>query len=501
MSLIRSTASFAKNHAFGIVIILIWLGMMGRLIEKHHRGSSMASLVAGTPLTVNVYDEWMGIYYQGDKVGYSHRSLSPEGADFRFEEQSYMEVYAQGFPMKLSIRSSGLTGPDLGLKSFTFSLKSGLVETDIQGRVEGEVLKLEMETAGVKSSQALPLREIPTLPGSLSALLRQKTLETGKRFSLPILDPATLSQREMIVEVKGEDFLELDGESIPSRLLTTSYAGISVDLWVDAGGRILKQNTPLGWEMIRETREQALTRGWKSGVKIDMVQNTSVKAEGRPVEDPRSTHFLSVRFPAEALEGLDLNGGRQEFKPGRFPLLYVTQEEPDGLETAALPVQIPEMQPYLEADLFVQSDNPEIREQAERIAGKERNSLRVAKQLLSWVHHNLEKRAVPSLPSALEVLHSRAGDCNEHTVLYVALARSLGLPARTNVGLTLVNGRFYYHAWPEVYVGEWITLDPVFNQIPADATHICLIRGGLEKQVEIVRIIGKLKTLDILAVK
>ena len=59
--------------------------------------------------------------------------------------------------------------------------------------------------------------------------------------------------REMLVEVKGEDFVEMKGEAIPSHRLTTSYAGISVDLWVDAGGRILKQNTPLGWEMVSES--------------------------------------------------------------------------------------------------------------------------------------------------------------------------------------------------------------------------------------------------------
>ena len=31
-----------------------------------------------------------------------------------------------------------------------------------------------------------------------------------------------------------------------------------------------------------------------------------------------------------------------------------------------------------------------------------------------------------SVPSAVQVLETLAGDCNEHTVLYVALARALG---------------------------------------------------------------------------
>jgi transglutaminase-like putative cysteine protease len=57
-----------------------------------------------------------------------------------------------------------------------------------------------------------------------------------------------------------------------------------------------------------------------------------------------------------------------------------------------------------------------------------------------------------SLPSAREVLRTRVGDCNEHTVLYVAMARALGMPAPIAVGLVFVYGAFYDHAWPEVYL-------------------------------------------------
>jgi transglutaminase-like putative cysteine protease len=110
----------------------------------------------------------------------------------------------------------------------------------------------------------------------------------------------------------------------------------------------------------------------------------------------------------------------------------------------------------------------------------------------------LRKRITPSIPSALQVLDARQGDCNEHTVLYVALARSLGLPARTAVGLVHIRGRFYYHAWPEVWLGgEWIAIDPTLGQAPADASHLRFLVGGLARQVELVRLIGRL-SVDIL---
>ena len=122
-----------------------------------------------------------------------------------------------------------------------------------------------------------------------------------------------------------------------------------------------------------------------------------------------------------------------------------------------------------------------------------------AERLMREVNQLVEKKPTVSLPSALEVLRTKVGDCNEHTVLFVALARAQGIPARINVGLVYVRGAFYYHAWPEVYLDEgngrgmWLPVDPTFNQFPADATHVRLARGGLDQQTAILPLIGRVK--------
>ena len=85
------------------------------------------------------------------------------------------------------------------------------------------------------------------------------------------------------------------------------------------------------------------------------------------------------------------------------------------------------------------------------------------------------------------------GDCNEHTVLFTALSRSAGIPTKMIAGLVYLDGTFYYHAWPRVYVGKWIDMDPTLGQEIADATHIGLLEGGLKEQIELVKIIGDLK--------
>jgi transglutaminase-like putative cysteine protease len=54
------------------------------------------------------------------------------------------------------------------------------------------------------------------------------------------------------------------------------------------------------------------------------------------------------------------------------------------------------------------------------------------------------------------------------------------------------DGYFYYHAWPEIYAGRWIAIDPTLGQFPADATHIRLISGDIDKQIMLSRVINKI---------
>jgi len=123
------------------------------------------------------------------------------------------------------------------------------------------------------------------------------------------------------------------------------------------------------------------------------------------------------------------------------------------------------------------------------------------KALVDWVHGYLVKAPTVGVPNALEVLEVGQGDCNEHTALFVGLARAVGIPSRIAAGVVYSNrilpgGSFYYHAWPEVYMGEdagWVAVDPTLGQIPSDATHIKLVEGDLAKQIEIMGVLGQLE--------
>jgi transglutaminase-like putative cysteine protease len=77
-----------------------------------------------------------------------------------------------------------------------------------------------------------------------------------------------------------------------------------------------------------------------------------------------------------------------------------------------------------------------------------------------------------------------------------ALGRASGIPTVVEAGLVYQRGRFYYHAWNAFYIREWnrwITADAVFNQVPADVTHLRLVRGDMDRQMDLLGLIGRLR--------
>jgi len=223
-------------------------------------------------------------------------------------------------------------------------------------------------------------------------------------------------------------------------------------------------------------------------MRADLLAASSVVPDGEvTIGEPRDVRRLRLRVDGLDLSAPDIDGVAQRVDGASLEL-----RDPQFL--GAQPAD-PGAARYLAAEPFIESDAPEIVAETAAALRDVAGSRARAEKLTRYVNALLDKKPTVSLPSAREVLRTRVGDCNEHTALFVAMARAAGIPARIAVGLVFIHGAFYYHAWPEVYVdpGVWLPVDPTLNQFPADATHLRLARGGLEKQAAILPLIGRLK--------
>jgi len=138
--------------------------------------------------------------------------------------------------------------------------------------------------------------------------------------------------------------------------------------------------------------------------------------------------------------------------------------------------------------------DPRIRDLARRaVAGIDAPGDRVG-ALTRFVNDYLRYEPGGVRRHVLALLDEPRGDCSEFADLLTTLARSLDIPSRTVFGLAYADGAepaFRFHAWNELLVdGAWQVVDPTWNQLRVDATHIPMptdagraleiLTGGLE---------------------
>jgi len=219
----------------------------------------------------------------------------------------------------------------------------------------------------------------------------------------------------------------------------------------------------------------------------------------RTIPNPRSLRLLHVRLKGLDEPALVVSDERQRArikKEGDTSVVefIVSLEKRDEKDSLMLPISKREYVRFLQPSFQIESGNTEIIQRAKAILDGERNSLMAVEKLAHWVSDNMEDALVESF-SALDALHRKKGECQAHAYLYTALCRAVGIPTRVVSGLVYMEEMgFLYHAWAESFIGYWIAVDPTFDQIPADATHIKLAEGeGFHHLSPLVNVIGRLE--------
>jgi len=226
----------------------------------------------------------------------------------------------------------------------------------------------------------------------------------------------------------------------------------------------------------------------------DFYELFAVSVDKTLPPEPEMLAFLKLRLTLEDGEGAYMIPEKTERQSLDNGVMTIRREKiPPVTQAWTADEMGDEFAQFLKPEFNIESDADEIIKTAETITGTVESPVLKARKLLTWVYQNIDKRPVVSVPSALEVLETRVGDCNEHATLLTALLRASGIPARLSVGLVYNRGNFYYHAWTEAYLGRWISMDATMNQMPVDVSHISLLYGNLDKQVEIMGILGRLK--------
>jgi hypothetical protein len=438
------------------------------------------------PKIVRSEDQWMAIRQANRKIGYAHRLLSTTERGYRLEESVLMRINTMGVVQDMRMRTRSNLLVDMSLSDFDFELQSHLFRFIARGAIKGGEAQIFYGDPANPKKMVLPLQEAPQLSNTMFDSLRGKKLKAGDEIIVSVFDPATMGQRPVSLKVLEEETIQVMGYPQKARKLEIDFMGARQFAWLGEAGDVLREEGMLGMTLERVTKEQALD-GLATAASADLTEAASIPANVA-IDDADSLTKLTIRLTNIDHKLFFLDGGRQQFRNGR---LTITRE---ALPAGAVRRPVPdEIEKYLESSPFIQADDPVVRKQLKKIVSPRDSDAVKARKILDWMYKNIEKRPVLSIPNATETLENRVGDCNEHAALLAAMARAAGIPAQIEAGLVYQRGRFYYHAWNVLYLGDWVTADAVFGRMPTNVAYIRLVRGGADRQIDLMGVIGKLK--------
>jgi len=440
------------------------------------------------PQAPEAAEQWMGVYHQDQKIGYTYSSLTPAGEEFIFAETSLLRLTVLDTPQTVHTSMRGHLGRDFALHDVDFELSSGVGKLQASAVVDGKQLRLKLRTGQEVSEQVLPLDQPLYLPAPLRASLRAGPMQPGREMEALVFDPTALKNDRMRITIVGREPVPHATSDSDAWRITEEFRGLQTTAWIDASGAVLREEGPMGFVLVRQSAAQATTVDWATQTALDVVASTAVPV-AQPIANARQRMTLKVRLSGIELENVPSD--QEQVRDGG--VLTLTRRGLSTMRSYELPYAGDDHREEMTATAFLQSDHPRIRASARAAIGAERDAVRAATRLNDWVYASLRKVPTISIPNALQVLDMGEGDCNEHAVLLAALARAVGIPTRVVAGAVYLDGAFLYHAWCEVWVGQWVSIDPAFHQFPADATHIKFVVGGPEAHLAMLSVIGRLR--------
>lgn len=494
----------ARGWMLDGLLVAAWLTSVG-FVALNVRGGWWGGLANPTSTLaagLDAKEQWFVLSYQGRQVGFSRMAIAPDERNgipgVSVSDTGRLAFTLLGAPQEMTVNSDAFIDANWRLQAFTASVTSPTAVMRWTGRRQGGMLLISVRTATSTVTKELRDPNGSAFVNGLSSWTAFHRLRAGQSGRTWVINPLSLSPEVVYFSVRRREVI--DGR--PILVVESDMAGLTTTTRVTPSGDVVQETSPLGWELRQSSMQEAMQTMRARPEAADFLAATAVPVN-RPLAHPETLESLTL-----LLEGADASQVMKVQRPSQTVLPEERLRDyqaaaPSGpwcLIRLSRPSRVPapktipeEIRRYLKPSTFVQSDDARILAKARELIGARTDPWEQATALTQGVFSLVAQRLTIGMSSALDVLATPSGDCQEHTVLYTALARSLGLPTRMAAGLVYQQGRFYYHAWPEVWLGGWIPTDPTLGQLVADPTHVGLVEAEHENLIALGPFIGKMR--------
>src|SRR2546428_34289 len=151
----------------------------------------------------------------------------------------------------------------------------------------------------------------PALPLTLSRRLAAEGRAPGQHRERAVFDPATLRNASMSLDVQAREIVRAAGRPVPAFKVHMQFGGLVTTSWITDVGEVVREESPMGLIVVKETRDRATALAVPGEVQTDMLEAAAIVPTGPRIDDPATVERIRVRLEGVEGGGPDLDGGGQ----------------------------------------------------------------------------------------------------------------------------------------------------------------------------------------------
>ena len=253
------------------LILVAWVAQMGVLARRAWSSSGVA--LAADLAHYGSSAQWRGIYYRGDKIGFSVGQTTPTDSGYEMREDGRLQMTLLGVqrvrpPDEPRERRPRLRAPAASRSRST----RARARPRSSARSTGAASTSPSRRPPASARETRELAEPPALSLNLPRVLAARGLQPGQTLQVSVFDPATLRNAPMTLEVQAREVVRAAGRPVPAFRVEGRLAGITTRTWITDVGDVVREESPMGLIVVRETPAQAQALAVPGAIQTDMLE-------------------------------------------------------------------------------------------------------------------------------------------------------------------------------------------------------------------------------------
>jgi transglutaminase-like putative cysteine protease len=489
-----------------------------------------------------IRDTWDAVFVKNMHIGYVHtsvREFEKDGSKFFYATKELRQTVSR-FGQRVEMYEEETTFETPEGQVLVYRRRQGVGRNQVlavTGTVSGKSIVLKGEGAAGGMNETVPWNEGVIGIAKEATIVKDKMPKPGESFTYLMFAGQVNWVGKYTVTGKANENVALYAGEAPRNLLKvevqmdpirdkqgTTFALPASTVWHDvASGEPLKAEfdmPPLGGTMTvtRTTREAALRPPGNVPELFD-VQSIKLDKTVPGIHQQASvTYRLSIPKDADP-QSVFARDGRQSVAnfDAATKAFDLTVRTGDGEPVKDPRLTDEYLKECLGTSFYMDWQADEVKKHAAAaVAGLPQNATAIdkARAIEKWVRQNMRSTEFSqAMAPCATVAKSLSGDCTEYSMLAAGMCRSLGVPARTALGLVYApdkSGTPYlaFHMWFEAYDGvKWTALDGTLAMGRVGPGHVKISDAHWHNETSmapllpVLRVLMARPTVDVLSVK